>query len=111
MPSETLDIYVEKTAQLRVKGSQLIISFKKPCNPVTSASISRWVKETLADAGVDTNMFKGHLIRAASTSAAHAKGVSFSDILATAGWSRSSTFERFYHKHIASDFSRAILRS
>ena len=73
MPSENIGyIYVGKTAQLRVKGSQLIISFKKPHNPVTSASIFQWVKETLADAGVDTSMFKGHLIQAASTSAAHA---------------------------------------
>ena len=110
-PVKTLDVYVEKTAQLRVRGSQLVISFKKPHNPVTSASISRWVKETLADAGVDTSMFKGHSIRAASTSAARAKGVSISDIFATAGWSRSSTFERFYHKQIANDFSQAILRS
>ena len=61
-PVKTLDIYVEKTAQLRVKGSQLVISFRKPHNPVTSASISQWVKETLADAGANTNMFKGHSI-------------------------------------------------
>ena len=55
--------------------------------------------------------FKGHSIRAASASAARARGVSISDILTTAGWSRSSTFERFYHKQIASDFSQAILKS
>ena len=110
-PVKTLDIYVEKTAQLWANSSQLIVSFKKPHNPVTSASISRWFKETLADAGVDTNMFKGHSIRAASASAARARGVSISDILTTAGWSRSSTFERFYHKQISSDFSQAILKS
>ena len=83
---------------------------------ITSCAIcpvkgAQWFKETLADAGVDTNMFKGHSIQAASASAARAKGVSISDILATAGWSRSSTFERFYHKQIASDFSQAILKS
>ena len=54
-PVKTLELYEEKTAHLREdreeSGSQLVISFKKPHNPVKSASFSRWIK---SDAGVDT---------------------------------------------------------
>ena len=111
----TLEIYEERTAHLRDNrkemDSQLIISFKKPHGPVKPASISRWIKETLLDARVDVGIFKGHSIRAASSSAACTKGVSVSDIMAMAGWSRSSTFEKFYHKQIKSDFSDAVLKS
>ena len=51
-------------------------------------------------AGIDTNTFKSHSMRSASTSKAKAGGVSVSDILRGAVWSRESTFERFYHKPI-----------
>ena len=69
-----------------------------------SASISRWIEETLLDAGVDVGIFKGHSIWAASSSAV-------SDIMAMAGWSRRSTFEKFYHKQVKSNFSHAVLKS
>ena len=60
-PVKTVQIYLENTALIRGTGenevSQLIISYKKPHKP---GSISRWIKETLSDAGVDTDLFKGH---------------------------------------------------
>ena len=65
----------------------------------------------MSDAGVDTAIFKGHSTRAASTSAAIVKGVSVNDIMAMAGWSRSSTFEKYYHRHAINDFTRSILQS
>lgn len=114
-PVKTVQMYMQRTTLLRINSesevSQLIISYKKPHKPVKACSISRWIKETLSDAGVDTAIFKGHSTRAASTSAASVKGVSVNDIMAMAGWSRSSTFKRFYHRHITNDFTRSILQS
>ena len=48
-------------------------------------------------AGIDTNQFKGHSTRAASTSKAAEKGVSISYILKQAHWSQES-FQKFYNK-------------
>ena len=112
-PVRALKTYKERTVHLRGdKGgngsrSLLIISYKKPYKPVKSGTISRWIKETLSDAGIDTQIFKGHSTRAASTSAACAKGISMNDIMSMAGWS----FERFYHKEMTNDFSQAVLQS
>ena len=104
---KTLKVYEEKTAMLRVvdptEPAPLFISFWKPHKPVSSASIARWMKELLKEAGVDTKVFKVHSTRAASTSTAKAQGVSMADIMNMAGRSRQSTFERFYYKSIQND--------
>ena len=49
-------------------------------------------------AGIDTSVFKAHSVRGASTSSALDRGVPMQDILATADWSRESTFRRFYYR-------------
>ena len=64
------------------------------------------MKKLLKEAGVDTEVFKAHSTRAASTST----GVSMVDIMNMAGWSRQSTFERFYYKSIQNEnYARAVL--
>ena len=45
---------------------------------------------------MDTEIFKAHSVRGASTSAALKKGLHIKDILETADWSRESTFRRLY---------------
>ena len=44
--------------------------------------------------------FKAHSTRSAASSAAKCAGMSIADLLKLAGWTRTSTFERFYHKPI-----------
>ena len=61
---------------------------------MSSATIARWLKELLHDAGIDT------YTRSAASSAAICAGMSTADLLNLAGWTRASTFERFYHKLI-----------
>ena len=97
-PVSLTEAYISHTQFLRGEGSLLFLSLRKPHSPVRSATIARWIKSVLQDAGIDTTVFKAHSTRAAATSAAKEKGFSVGDILQTAGWSRSSTFERFYHK-------------
>ena len=38
----------------------LLISYGKPHKPVSSEAISRWIKDELSKAGVDTSVFKAH---------------------------------------------------
>ena len=47
--------------------------------------------------GIDVSIYKGHSTRSAAASAARLEGVSTSDILKVADWSRETTFTRFYY--------------
>ena len=96
----TLKHYLERTSSLRRGQSQLFISFLKPHNPVSKETISRWIKRTMFEAGIDTNLFKAHSTDPASTSAAKRDNVPIDQILASAGWSSCNTFDRFYNKVI-----------
>lgn len=104
--------YLKRTAALRTEdGSALFISFKKPFGPVSKQTLSRWVKEVLAKAGIDTTFFHPHSVRHASTSRAYAKGASMDVIRRSAGWSASSAvFARFYNRPVAdsADFLHSV---
>ena len=89
--------------------ASLFIFFIKPHAPVSSATISRWLKSVLALAGVDTASFQGH---SAASSAAKKLGVSSAEIMKVADWSRESTFVKFYHKPTEdTSFGRTVLSS
>ena len=53
---------------------QLLLSFLKPHNPMVNSTISRWIKNVPREAGIDTEVFKGHSTRSASTSKAGLRG-------------------------------------
>ena len=76
-------------------------------------TISRWLKQVLDYAGVDTHVFKSHSTRAASTSAAKAQDVPLDQILEAAGWSKEATFSKFYDKPVVTvpGFGHAVLGS
>ena len=91
--------YLNRTKLLR-KDNHLFISFTKPHNPVTTETLSRWLKQVLEEAGIDTKVFKGHSTRAASSSNAKKFGTPIEVILKNAGWSNCKTFHKFYDKII-----------
>ena len=98
--------YKEYTAEYRPKQSPstpdpLFRSIVSPYKPISSTTFARWIKTVLKDSGIDTSTFGSHSTRSASTSAAQKLGVSVSDILKVADWSREATFIKFYHKPIA----------
>lgn len=112
-PAKALSSYIDRTKSLR-KSDSLFISFRKPHGAVTSQSISRWLKCTLQDSGVDVSIFTGHSTRHAATSRAYNRGVNVDLIRKTAGWSGNSrTFAKYYNRLIvdnnnSSDFARSI---
>ena len=55
----------------------------------------------LGAVGVDSDIFKSHSTRAASTSAARTMEVPMDHVLATAGWANEGTFQRFCNKPVA----------
>lgn len=111
-PAKTLDDYLEVTANLRPNGTNnLLLIHKKPHSKASSQTISRWIKQTLAESGVDVAVFSAHSTRHASTSAAASAGVNLDTIRKAAGWTNSSlTFARFYNRPVVDEglFARSV---
>ena len=64
-------------------------------------TVSRWIKNVLEKAGVNTKVFSAHSTRAAAAaSAARSNNVPINTIMEAAGWSRESTFKKFYDKPV-----------
>ena len=80
--------------------SQLSVSFIKPHNAVDKSTVAGWVKQILIMSGINTDIFKPHSTRSASSSHARLSGLSLSDILKRGSWSNKTTWERFYNKPI-----------
>ncbi|XP_018377926.1 PREDICTED: uncharacterized protein LOC108770722 [Trachymyrmex cornetzi] len=112
-PVRTLQVYLQKTQDLRKDINSIFISFKRPFKKVSSQTLSRWLKDILHSSGIDTDIFSAHSTRHASTSAARRKGVNIDIIRKSAGWTKeSATFARFYDRPIGHDvklFGQAIL--
>ena len=80
--------------------TKLFISFIRPYGAVSKDTLARWIRTVMKNAGIDITIFKPHSTRAASTSRAASKNIPVRTIMNTAGWSRQSTFAKFYHKPI-----------
>lgn len=107
---QTLLEYISRTETIR-KSDKLLISTLKPYKHVSKSTVSRWVKLTMQNAGIDQG-FKPHSTRSASTSKAKFHGVPLEKIVKTAGWSNAAVFGKYYNKSIKNDrnsFQDAIL--
>jgi len=66
----------------------------------------------MSAAGIDSQIFKAHSVRGASTTAAANAFVPLSTIMSMADWSSASTFRTFYYKPLFnSDFATGVLSS
>ena len=83
-----------------VHENQLFISYRRPYGPVSKDTIARWIRVVMQKAGIDTDYFKPHSTRSASSSAASSSGVSVAKILKTVGWAKEATFSKYYKKPI-----------
>lgn len=114
-PASALKDYIFVTKNMRTSNAgRLLLTYKKPHKAASSQTISRWIKQTLGECGVDIGTFSAHSTRHAATSAARAAGLSVDAIFKTAGWTATSTaFARFYNRPVITegDFANAIMRS
>lgn len=90
--------YIQMTKSLRGDIKQLLISYVKPYGAVTTDTISRWLKVVMTQAGIDTNIFKAHSTRSASSSKAITTGAPIDVILSKVGWTKENTFRKFYSR-------------
>ena len=100
-----LQAYEASTVDLRsTDSSQLLVSYIRPYHPVTTATLARWVRSTMALAGIDITLFGAHSVRGAMATKVMATGGSLSDLLMAADWSSESVFRLFYFRpedHVA----------
>ena len=108
-----LQQYLKRTDILRGDVKQLFISYTKPHKAVSPDTVSRWIKTTLVDAGIDTSKYSVHSTRSASTSATKGNNISIATIMKSAGWSQESTFTKFYDKPVAprENFGAELLKA
>lgn len=100
----TLKSYLERTSTLRETDHKLFIATRRPYKAVSTQTLSRWIKTTLGDSGIDIQKFDAYSTRHASTSAANRSGTSIDTIKRTAGWTNKSlTFTKFYNRKITTD--------
>ncbi len=82
--------------------------------PVSSETISKWIKKTLSSASIDIGVFGAHTTRSASTSVGKVGNVPISIIMDAADWSNTKTFSKFYDKSIGNDqkenFGHSLLK-
>jgi len=101
-----LNHYLQATQSWRLEPNQnqLLLSFVSPHRAVVKSTIAGWIKNVLIASGVDTNVFKPHSTRSASTSKVNSKisgsGLSLKDILKRENWSNENTWQKFYNKTI-----------
>ena len=116
-PVSCLSAYEKATESFRGQGTDcLFIATVSPHKPVVSSTIARWLKQVLKGSGVDTTVFKAHSTRGASSTAAALAGISSQEIMDQVGWSRQSTFCRFYYRppreaRSATSFGQAVLKN
>lgn len=92
--------YLRRTMSKRNGEKQLFISFYKAHKAVSKDTISRWIRCVLREAGVNTEAYKPHSTRSASTAAAKRNCVPVEQIIHIAGWANSRMFARYYDKQI-----------
>ena len=90
--------YLSRTKEIRNKTVHLFLTTQKPHGAASKQTLAKWIRTVMLLAGLDISIFTPHSIRAASTSAALKARVPLETILATAGWTRSSTFRQYYDK-------------
>jgi hypothetical protein len=89
--------YLQDTRTVRSdEAIFLFVAAVPPHGNLTADCLRNWLKSTMTAAGI-ADHFMPHTIRAVTTSTAFNDGTSREDIVASANWSTSTTFERFYH--------------
>ena len=120
-PVVTLQAYEARTMEFRAwsteyKKTLLFLSWIGKHDLVTGSTIARWLKTCLTEAGINTEIFKAHSVRGASSSTAASVGVTTADILKAADWSSAGTFQKVYLRPTKdsddkSSFGTAVLSS
>ena len=98
-----LKYYIQVTDKFRDNNGpfQLFLTTTVPHRKISRDAFSKWIKHSMKAAGIDITQFQPHSVRAASASKAKIV-LSISTIKKCIGWKTTSTFLKYYNKHILS---------
>ena len=102
-----LTAYRARTRAIR-QSLKLLIA---PHAPISSQTVSRWLRNALKLAGINPT-FTGHSTRSASTTAAAEAGIPLELILEAADWSSAGTFRAHYLRPTSLDketFAKSVI--
>jgi hypothetical protein len=105
-PVRTVYHFITQTANLRKRLPEdhtlflaYIDSTTKAPTSVRPTTLANWIKTAMESAGIDTQGYKPHSIRAAASTKAVDLGHTIQDVKKHANWSlNSNTFENYYYK-------------
>ena len=93
------------------QSSKLLLALIAPHTPISSQTVSRWLRNALKLAGINPT-FTGHSTRSASTTAAAEAGIPLELILEAADWSSAGTFRAHYLRPTSLDketFAKSVI--
>ena len=104
--------YLHRTLELRGSIKSFFITCVKPHKIPSRDTYYRWVKTVLAEAGIDIQIFGAGSTRSAAASKAVFQKCPLQEIMGKAGWTRESTFSKWYKKSIVKncDMSEFVLK-
>ena len=103
-PINTLIEYLNRRNKMvNTNVTSLFLTCSKPYKTPHQDTISRWIKNTMKKAGVDTNVFKPHSCRSASTSMGKAQGLPIEQVLKYGSWTNVNTFLKHYCKNVITE--------
>lgn len=106
-PKRAFFYYLKATEKFRKSAdgmdeTQVCLGINEPHKPVSSQTISNWIVQTLKLTLQDKNLkVKAHSTRAIGSSFALFRGATIESVLASADWSRETTFTSFYLREMS----------
>ena len=106
----TMNKYIEKTQPMRGNIKSLWLTTTSPTKEAKKDTVSNWIRSILQRAGL--SQYGPHSLRSSGTSKA-ATMLPIDSILKAGGWTKESTFARFYQKpiHTYEGLDKAILKN
>ena len=92
--------YLKRRTEYNVAHTKFLFTTASPYGPAHKDTIAKWVKNTLTQAGVNTNTFSSHSCRSSASSKANNMGADLDNILKMGCWSRESAFRNFCSKEL-----------
>ena len=92
--------FLKRRTEYNVAHTKFLFTTVSHYGPPHKDTIAIWEKNTLTQAGVNTNIFSSHSCRSSASSKVDNMGVDLDNILKMACWSQQSTFRKFYSKEL-----------
>ena len=81
------------------RPSHLFLSHTRPFQPVTAATLAKWLLKTMGDCGLNTDQYKAHSTRSAGATDLLRRGLTLTQVLKRGNWAPGSrSFKIFYNR-------------